>query len=391
MKQDFKSDRHTTKNRLSGAHRSTAQAVAAFLLALTVAVSGFGVLPAAAQGTDAPQQGAAAAPVLLEETAELAREDPLSAPEAADSTDSVQQLLPENTQLLTPEQIREALDAGAMTEAEKEGIDTDDENGFFMWLWEWLFGSGDDDKQTYSGWRTVGKKTYYYKQNSSKPVTGIQAIDGKLYYFDDNGVKQENVTFGVDVSKYQTNVNWKKLKNAGASFAMIRIGYRGYGNGTLVKDPMFEEHYSGADKAGMKIGVYFFSQAINEEEAREEAQGCNWALNGRDLDFAVYFDTESSGAKNNGGRADNLSKTVRTDCAVAFCDEIESLGYRGGVYASTSWFKNRVDLSKLRSYDIWNAHYGVSSSPIDCNIWQGSCDAHVSGYDGDLDVDIFYK
>ena len=114
-------------------------------------------------------------------------------------------------------------------------------------------------------------KTYYYDQYTNQPVTGIQSIDNKLYYFDANGVQQD-ATFGIDVSKYQSNIDWEQVKTAGVKFVIIRIGYRGYGSGALVLDPMFEQHFTNARNAGLKVGVYFFSQAVNENEAREEAQ-----------------------------------------------------------------------------------------------------------------------
>lgn len=139
----------------------------------------------------------------------------------------------------------------------------------------------------------MGGKTYYYDQYTNQPVTGIQSIDNKLYYFDANGVQQD-ATFGIDVSKYQSNIDWEQVKTAGVKFVIIRIGYRGYGSGALVLDPMFEQHFTNARNAGLKVGVYFFSQAVNENEAREEAQGCAYVLNGRKLDYPIYFDTEAS-------------------------------------------------------------------------------------------------
>jgi GH25 family lysozyme M1 (1,4-beta-N-acetylmuramidase) len=135
---------------------------------------------------------------------------------------------------------------------------------------------------------------------------------------------------------------------------------------------MFEEHFTNARNAGLKVGVYFFTQAVNEAEAQEEAEGCNWALNGRKLDYPIYYDTEASTSPNGTGRADGLGKEDRTKCAIAFCEEVKSLGYKPGVYASTTWFRKRVDLDALRKYTIWNAHYGVSSSPIGCDMWQGT-------------------
>ena len=196
--------------------------------------------------------------MLLEETPELAAQDP-QAP-AADGTaqnDTAAQHTPEDSVLLTPEQIQQALDSGALEDAEAQCIDLTDENGFLRWLFNWLFGIKDKEEEpVYSGWRTENGKTYYYAQDTNKKVTGLRSIDGKLYYFDANGVKQDNVTFGIDVSKYQSGLDWNKIKKSGVSFVIIRIGYRGYGAaGNLVKDPMFEEHFTNARNAGLTVGV----------------------------------------------------------------------------------------------------------------------------------------
>ena len=331
--------------------------------------------------------------MLLEETPELAAQDP-QAP-AADGTtqnDTASQHTPEGSVLLTPEQIQQALDSGALEDAEAQCIDLTDENGFFRWLFNWLFGTKDKEEEpAYSGWRTENGKTYYYAQDTNKKVTGLRSIDGKLYYFDANGVKQDNVTFGIDVSKYQSGLDWNKIKKSGVSFVIIRIGYRGYGAaGNLVKDPMFEEHFTNARNAGLKVGVYFFTQAVNEAEAQEEAEGCNWALNGRMLDYPIFYDTEASTAPGGTGRADGLGVEDRTKCAIAFCEEVKAQGYKPGVYASTLWYRKRVNLNSLKKYTIWNAHYGVASSPIDCALWQGTCTARLPGYKGDMDVNISY-
>ena len=332
--------------------------------------------------------------MLLEETPELAAQDP-QAP-AADGTpqnDTAAQHTPEDSVLLTPEQIQQALDSGALEDAEAQCIDWTDENGFFRWLFNWLFGIKDKEEEpVYSGWHTENGKTYYYAQGTNKKVTGLRSIDGKLYYFDANGVKQDNVTFGIDVSKYQSGLDWNKIKKSGVSFVIIRIGYRGYGAaGNLVKDPMFEEHFTNARNAGLKVGVYFFTQAVNEAEAQEEAEGCNWALNGRMLDYPIFYDTEASTAPGGTGRADGLGVEDRTKCAIAFCERVKELGYKPGVYASTTWYRKRVDYNTLRSrYTIWNAHYGVSSSPIGCDLWQGTEKARINGYSGELDANISY-
>ena len=376
--------------------RGTAAALA---LALTFSL---GAPLALAAQPEEPETAAAAQtqeaqetdrPTLLPETPELAAEDPEAPPAQATAAEenSVNQHTPENSVVLTPEQISEALDAGALNEAEAQCIDFGSENGFWTWLVNFLFGWLDKAEPVYSGWRTTGGKTYYYSSTTHEPVTGIQSIDDKLYYFDADGVLQKGKTFGVDVSKYQKNIDWEQIKKAGVSFVIVRIGYRGYGaSGALVLDPMFEEHFTNVKNAGLKVGVYFFSQATTEEEAKEEAFACAYVLNGRKLDYPIFFDTEASGASGGSGRADGLGVADRTKCAVAFCEEVKANGYKPGVYASTLWYRNRVDLSSLTKYTIWNAHYGVASSPIDCALWQGTCTARLPGYKGDLDVNISY-
>lgn len=309
----------------------------------------------------------------------LAAEDPLQARYEATT------ITPDSNGriTLTPEEFNLML--------ENQSIDWDKENcftWFFNWLFNWLF----PEKETpvYSGWRTEGGKTYYYSPTTHEKVTGLQTIDDKIYYFDAKGVRQDNVTFGIDVSRYQQKVDWKKVKAAGASFVIIRIGYRGYETGALVLDSMFENHFAGAKAAGLKVGVYIFSQAINEDEAREEAFACAYVLNGRKLDYPVYFDSEYSTSSHT-GRADNLSKAQRTACAVAFCEELKKYGYEPGVYASTSWFQNHLDLSALKGYRIWNAHYGISAPTMDCDMWQGSCTGKLTGVSSSgLDLNISY-
>ena len=373
--------------------RGTAAALA---LALTFSL---GAPLALAAQPEEPETAAAAQtqevqetdrPTLLPETPELAAEDPEAPPAQATEAEenSVNQHTPENSVVLTPEQISEALDAGALNEAEAQCLDFGSENGFWTWLVNFLFGWLDKAEPVYSGWRTTGGKTYYYSSTTHEPVTGIQCIDDKLYYFDADGVLQKGKTFGVDVSKYQKNIDWEQIKKAGVSFVIVRIGYGA--SGALVLDPMFEEHFTNVKNAGLKVGVYFFSQATTEEEAKEEAFACAYVLNGRKLDYPIFFDTEASGASGGSGRADGLGVADRTKCAVAFCEEVKANGYKPGVYASTLWYRNRVDLSSLTKYTIWNAHYGVASSPIDCALWQGTCTARLPGYKGDLDVNISY-
>jgi len=175
---------------------------------------------------------------------------------------------------------------------------------------------------------------------------------------------------------------------------ILRSGFRGYGSaGTLVKDDRLEEHYSGfAGKT--KIGYYFFTQATTTAEAEEEAIFVvNTLLNGKVVDFPIYWDSEGSGAPGNSGRADGLSKSARTPCAVAFVNKIQALGYRAGVYASEYWFKDNLDFSQIvnAGASIWVARYSSSSpSTSQYDAWQFTSSGSIPGIRGNVDRSHVY-
>lgn len=195
----------------------------------------------------------------------------------------------------------------------------------------------------------------------------------------------------IDVSKYQGAIDWAKVKASGVQGAIVRVGYRGYAKaGTLVLDEYFHANMKGAAAAGVPVGVYFFSQAITEAEAREEARFTMNAIKNYRLEYPVYIDTEYSGAALKSGRADKLSKANRTAVVKAFCEEVERNAYFVGIYASTSWFKNQLDMSKLKAYSVWCAHYGVSKAGYDCAMWQYSSSGSVSGISGRCDMNWAY-
>ena len=205
----------------------------------------------------------------------------------------------------------------------------------------------------YYGWQTLNGKRYYFDKNGKK-VTGMQVIQGVTYYFDANGVMGNRL--GIDVSKYQGNIDWAKVKASGIDYAIIRVGYRGYGSGVLVEDPTFKRNIQGATAAGIKVGVYVFSQAINTQEAVEEASLCLEATRGYGLALPIYFDSEYSTSRRS-GRADGLSQSQRTRIAVAFCETVRSGGRAAGVYASKTWFYYQLNYSEISRYSIWVAHY----------------------------------
>ena len=236
----------------------------------------------------------------------------------------------------------------------------------------------------YTGWQTIDGATYYFDKNGNK-VTGTQVIQGIQYTFSSEGVRSG--TIGIDVSKSQSGINWQKVKNAGINFAIIRCGYRGYGSGVLVQDPKFASHISGAKAAGLRVGIYFFSQAITEAEAVEEASMAVKLANQYGINMPIAIDSEyAAGGR---GRADGLSKAERTRITVAFCNTVANSGYKPMVYASKSWFASHLDVSQFGSYRIWVAHYAEKCGYGGrYDIWQNTSKGSVDGVPGNVDMNI---
>ena len=239
----------------------------------------------------------------------------------------------------------------------------------------------------YTGWRTDGGKVYYYDANHNK-ITGNQVIGGVMYTFGGDGaLSQSSGNRGIDVSKYQGNIDWGAVAASGINFAIIRVGYRGSASGALVQDPYFKKNISGATKAGIKVGLYFFTQAVNEAEAVEEASMAMSLASGYKVTYPIFIDTESA----SGGRANGLSKSARTAVVKAFCQTVRNGGYKAGVYASKSWYANQLNASALNGYCIWVAQYNSSctySGKYD--MWQYSSKGSVSGIKGNVDMNISY-
>ncbi len=239
-----------------------------------------------------------------------------------------------------------------------------------------------------NGWQTIDGKVYYYDKNGNV-VTGEQIIQGAKYNFaSDGALIMDNGTMGIDVSVYQGSIDWNAVKNAGVSFVIIRCGFRGYGTGKLVKDSNFYSYIKGANDAGLKVGIYVFSQAINEAEAVEEASLCVNMVQGYRVSYPIYIDVEEVPK---GGRANNLSKAERTAICKAFCETIKSAGYTPGVYANKDYLNNKLNAKELEGYKIWLAHYCTATDyKGKYDMWQRSKKGKVNGIKGDVDLDISY-
>ena len=195
--------------------------------------------------------------------------------------------------------------------------------------------------------------------------------------------------FGIDVSKWQQEIDWEKVSAAGVQFAIIRCGYRGSASGCLVEDPYFVRNIEGAKNAGIRVGVYFFTQAVNEVEAVEEASMVATLCRDYELDYPVFIDTEGAGGQ---GRADALSVDERTAVCNAFCKTIESEGYEAGIYASRCWFYEKLHDDELQDYFLWVAEY--RNEPIytgNYKMWQYTSSGYIDGISTRVDMDISYR
>lgn len=182
----------------------------------------------------------------------------------------------------------------------------------------------------------------------------------------------------IDVSYCQTGVDYNKVKNSGVDAVIIRAGF---GKETYQKDSEFETHYRNAKKAGLAVGVYWYSYAYSVAEAKQEAKVCLACIKGKTLELPVYYDLEESGQT-------RLGMSALTNIAIAFCDAIKSGGYRAGVYSNLNWLNNYLDYEKLRNkYSIWLAQWSSSPSKA-CDIWQNADNGRINGINGNVDTDV---
>ena len=197
-----------------------------------------------------------------------------------------------------------------------------------------------------------------------------------------------NARMGIDVSRCNKEIDWDKVKNAGVEFAIIRVGYRGATTGALVEDPYFEKNIKGAVRAGIPVGVYFFTQAIDVVEAVEEASMVMALCRDYKITYPVFIDVEGLGGS---GRADGLDVETRTAVSKAFCATIESEGYRAGVYSSRNWLNQMLDMDQLKDYVVWLAEYrDVPIYQGYYHMWQYTSNGTIDGIEGRVDFNLSY-
>ncbi len=242
------------------------------------------------------------------------------------------------------------------------------------------------DVYKYQGWQTIDGKTYYYTADNKK-VTGEQVIMGAKYVFDSDGVLTSTTgIMGIDVSKWNGTIDWNQVKASGVNYVIIRCGYRGSSAGSLIVDPKYKANIEGATKAGLKVGVYFFSQAVDEVEAVQEASMVLDLVKNYKISYPIFLDVEASG-----GRADNISKATRTAVCKAFCQTIQNSGYTAGIYANKTWLTSKIDTSQLGNYKIWLAQYAAAPTYTGrYEMWQYKDSGSVPGISGHVDLNLSY-
>lgn len=216
--------------------------------------------------------------------------------------------------------------------------------------------------------------------------TRLVCQSGLMKYYEDG----RKVSFvGVDISEAQKYIDFVKVKKAGIDFCMIRAGARGYGSGQLIEDEYFAENLKRATDAGLEAGVYFFSQAVSEEEAVEEAGRVLEQLKEYKITYPIAFDMER--IPNDTSRIENLTRAQRTSIAKAFLDTVAAAGYKGVIYGNKEWLIKEIDLSKLTAYDTWLSQQGdMPDYPYRFGMWQYSFDGSVEGIAGKVNLNISF-
>ncbi len=212
--------------------------------------------------------------------------------------------------------------------------------------------------------------------------------EGQALTYEDEG---HTSSLGVDVSHHQGKIDWNRVAGQGFSFAILRIGYRGYGTeGKLGEDREFRENLKGAKAAGLRVGVYFFAQAVNEEEAREEAAFVLNLLDGEELDLPVVYDPET--ILDAPARTDDVSPEQFTANTAVFCEAVREAGYEPMIYANMLWEAFELDLKRLESIPVWYADYEpLPQTPYAFKMWQYSNEGQVNGIAGACDLDILIE
>lgn len=225
-----------------------------------------------------------------------------------------------------------------------------------------------------------------YRKKHTYDFTNLVSKNNLLQYYADG--KQISY-LGVDLSKYQKKVDFAAIQAEGVDFCMLRVGSRGYSTGTIQADEMFESHLAGANAVGMPVGLYFYSQAVTEAEAVEEANYVISKIGTNKITYPIAFDMEF--VENDTARIETLTRDEKTNIALAFLKRIEEAGYTGMLYGNKEWLLKRIDIAKLEQYDIWLAQEeDIPDYPYLFSMWQYSRQGEIFGIDGYVDLNISF-
>lgn len=229
----------------------------------------------------------------------------------------------------------------------------------------------------------------YTEPGLSKETIPLSAYEAGDFVYDGDYLTctAANAVLGVDVSSHQGAVDWAQVKAAGFEFAMIRVGFRGYTQGSLCMDEYAAVNLTGAKAAGLRVGAYFFSQAITVEEAVEEAELCIEFLEDYSLEMPLVFDWEYVSGS---ARTGSMDAEAVTACALAFCETVEAAGYEAMIYFNPHIAEEYLDLTQLTEYPFWLALYSDSMTyPYAFEMWQYTDSGSVPGIPGKADINLW--
>lgn len=247
----------------------------------------------------------------------------------------------------------------------------------------------DPDKMVYvsGGTYVFANINHSLKMNTFSNGTFAKDSNNQITYSENGKVVSHKV---IDVSKYQTAIDFAKVKNAGVEYAMVRCGYRSYGSGILTEDTSFNNYAAEALKNNIKIGAYFFSQAINVEEAKEEAEYVLNMIKSYQISGPVAIDVEE--IFDDTYRQMHLSASQLTDVIITFCDRIKEAGYTPMIYSNLSSFIGNIELDRLENYEKWLAYYSDEPYfPYEMSMWQYTDSGSIDGITGNVDLNISFK
>ena len=225
-----------------------------------------------------------------------------------------------------------------------------------------------------------------YMEKNTYDFTNLVSNDGKMKYYSDG----KKISYlGVDISRYQKDVDFEALKSDGIDFVMLRVGARGYKTGEIQIDEYFHENIKKASEAGLDIGVYFFSQAVTQEEAVEEAQLVLDKIKEYEILYPIAYDMEF--IENDTARVETLTRDERTAMAAAFLNHVNNAGYTPMLYGDTEWLVKLIDVAKFNASCIWLAEEAdIPKYPYRYEMWQYTTQGQVRGINGFVDLNISF-